>query len=168
MDQSHRRTFGPFELDLSTGELRHDGRIVPLQPQPARVLTTLVGRAGALVSRDHLREAVWGSSTHVDFDRGLNYCIRHLRAALGDDARRPRFIATVARQGYRFVAPVTSSQPVAPASRTNRPPRLRHRVALAALATMALVTFLVERGGRNQRHHEIAVAVVQAFHDAIF
>src|ERR1700683_2498191 len=98
--------FGLFEFNLSTRELRRNGALVRLQPQPAQVLACLIERAGELVSRDELRLAVWGGETFVDFDRGLNFCIAQVRSALGDDPSSPRYIQTIARRGYQFIAPV--------------------------------------------------------------
>ena len=161
MDDARLCRFGPFELDLTADELRRDGAAVPLQRQPALVLVALVAQAGRLVPRAELRRAVWGDATHVDFDRGLNYCIRHLRAALGDDARHPRFIETVARRGYRFIAPIARPVP----GRSLRPRRV---VAGAALMAAVALTLAVERGGPHERHHEAAVAVARAVHDFIF
>jgi DNA-binding winged helix-turn-helix (wHTH) protein len=106
MDLTGRRRFDDYEIDLGTAELRRNGRPIPLQRQPARVLVRLVASAGTLVPREDLQAAVWGGDVHVDFNRGLNYCIRQLRQAFGDDPKAPRFIETVARQGYRFVAAV--------------------------------------------------------------
>lgn len=77
-----------------------------LQPQPAQVLSCLILHAGQVVSRQDLHRAVWGSETFVDFERGLNFCITQLRSALGDDATNPRYVRTVARRGYQFIAPV--------------------------------------------------------------
>lgn len=111
--------FGLFEFDADAGELRKDGRLVPLEPQPARVLAALVARPGALVSHDDLKQATWGPETFVDFERGLAYCLSQVRGALGDSARNPRFIETVPRRGYRFIAPVQS--PEAPAAATATP-----------------------------------------------
>ena len=99
-------TFGPFELDLGNRELRREGIPVRLQPQPFKVLTLLVRNEGRLVSRDDIRVSVWGPDTFLDFDQSLNYCIRQIRSALGDDAATPRYIETRHRLGYRFVAPV--------------------------------------------------------------
>lgn len=98
--------FGLFELDLTTGELFKNGRPVRLQPQPLQVLLLLVERAGELVTREELQERVWGDGTVVAYDQGLNYCVRQVRAALGDHATAPAFVETVPRRGYRFVAPV--------------------------------------------------------------
>jgi TolB-like protein len=98
--------FGPFHLDLASTELLRDGRPVKLQPQPVRVLALLAGSAGRLVTRDEIYSQVWRGETFVDFEQGLNYCIRQIRAALDDDARTPVYIETLQRRGYRFVAPV--------------------------------------------------------------
>jgi DNA-binding winged helix-turn-helix (wHTH) protein/TolB-like protein len=102
-----RARFGLFEFDPASGVLTREGSPIRLQPQPARVLALLVGRAGELVTRDDLRAAVWGDATFVDFERGLNFCIAHVRNALGDSAESPRFIETIPRRGYRFIAPVS-------------------------------------------------------------
>jgi TolB-like protein/DNA-binding winged helix-turn-helix (wHTH) protein/Tfp pilus assembly protein PilF len=98
--------FGAFELDLRTGELHKGGFRVRLQEQPLRILVLLVERAGELVMREELRQRLWSQDTFVDFDRGLNNAVRRLREALGDSADAPRFIETLARRGYRFIAPV--------------------------------------------------------------
>src|SRR5207249_5892439 len=97
--------FGGFGLDPSTGGLRKDGVVVRLPPQPSKVLAVLAGRPGELVTREELRRHLWGE-TFVDFDRGLNFCINQVRAALGDDADAPRFVETLPRRGYRFIARV--------------------------------------------------------------
>ena len=101
--------FGAFELHASSGELRRQGDLVKLSPQPFKVLEALVRRGGEIVTRDEIREQVWRGDTFVDFDQGLNFCIRQIREALGDNAESPRFIETLPRRGYRFVAPVESS-----------------------------------------------------------
>lgn len=98
--------FGVFELDVASAELRREGLPVKLQPQPVKVLTLLAEKAGNVVTREELQAAVWGDSTFVDFDRGLNFCVLQIRNALGDDADNPRFVQTVPRRGYRFVAHV--------------------------------------------------------------
>ncbi len=101
-----RLAFGPFEADLHTGELWRAGVPVRLQPQPFHVLSVLLRSGGELVTREHLRRALWGEDTFVDFDQGLGFCIRQVRAALDDDARRPRYIETLPRRGFRFLVPV--------------------------------------------------------------
>ena len=103
--------FGIFEFDDRTTVLTRTDRPVPLEPQPARALALLLSRAGDLVSRDELRAHLWGEDTHVDFDRGLAYCIGQLRSALGDSADNPRFIQTHPRRGFSFIAPVASEEP---------------------------------------------------------
>jgi TolB-like protein/DNA-binding winged helix-turn-helix (wHTH) protein/Flp pilus assembly protein TadD len=106
--------FGIFQLDLKAGELHKAGVKVKLQDQPFRVLALLVDRAGQVVTREELRQRVWPSNAYVDFDQGLNNAIKKVREALGDSADSPRFIETVARHGYRFVATV-SAAPARPA-----------------------------------------------------
>lgn len=103
---AERFRFGIFELDLDSLELRRDGALVRLQAQPAQVLGRLVERAGDVVSREELRLAVWPEGTFVDFERGLNFCIAQIRATLNDDATEPRFIRTIPKRGYQFIAPV--------------------------------------------------------------
>src|ERR1700694_1146138 len=98
--------FGVFELDADTGELRKSGRTVRLRPQAAKVLLFLVSRAGQLLTREEIREKIWGNQTFVDFEHGLNLCIREVRAALDDDADTPRYVETLPRRGYRFIASV--------------------------------------------------------------
>src|ERR1700736_4561186 len=92
--------FGAFELDLRSGELRKDGAIVRLTPQPFKVLTLLARRSGEVVSRDEIQHQIWGGDTFVDFDQGLNFCVRQIREALEDDAEAPQYIETLPRRGY--------------------------------------------------------------------
>jgi DNA-binding winged helix-turn-helix (wHTH) protein len=98
--------FGLFEADLSAGELRKRGRKIPVQDQPFRVLTLLLQRPGELVSREDFQRALWPGDTFVEFDEGLNKAIQKLRQALDDSSDNPRFIETLPRKGYRFIAPV--------------------------------------------------------------
>ena len=98
--------FGTFELDVTSGELRKAGVLVSLQDQSLKALVELVERPGDLVTRDRLRQRLWPDGTFVDFDHGLNAVINRLRETLGDSAETPRFIQTVPRRGYRFIAPV--------------------------------------------------------------
>jgi len=111
-------TFGVFEFHGDRGELRKNGRAVALEPQPAKALAVLLARAGEVVSREELRDAVWGSDTHVDFDRGIAYCLSQIRSALGDSGENPRFVQTIPKRGFKFVAPVSASPPPATASST--------------------------------------------------
>jgi Tol biopolymer transport system component/DNA-binding winged helix-turn-helix (wHTH) protein len=101
--------FGPFELDTVERELRRDGKVVKLQQQQVSVLMLLVERAGQIVSREEIHQHIWGSDTFVDFERGINFSINQIRTALGDDANRPRYIETIPRRGYRFLARVESA-----------------------------------------------------------
>ncbi len=109
-DRPARLRFGIFELDVPAGELRRDGRPVRLQPQPFKVLTYLAANPGRVITRDELREHVWGREIFVDFERGLNFCVLQIRTALGDDAQNPRFVQTLPRRGYRFLAPVAAAE----------------------------------------------------------
>jgi DNA-binding winged helix-turn-helix (wHTH) protein/TolB-like protein len=103
--------FGQFAFDADTGALTRNGVPTRLQPQPARVLALLVARAGEIVTRDQLRQEIWGSDTFVDFERGLNFCVAQIRSALGDSADSPRFIETLPKRGYRFIAPTFALPP---------------------------------------------------------
>jgi DNA-binding winged helix-turn-helix (wHTH) protein len=98
--------FDGFDLDLGAPELRRGGRSVPIQLQPLKVLSFLASRPGEIVSRASLRQHLWQEQTFVDFEAGLNFCIRQIRRTLGDDARRPRLVETLRRRGYRFMGNV--------------------------------------------------------------
>jgi cholera toxin transcriptional activator len=98
--------FGVFELDLNAGELRKSGVRLRLQGQPFQVLALLLERAGEVVTREELRQKLWPSDTFVDFDHSVNTAINKLREVLGDSASSPRYVETLARRGYRFIAPV--------------------------------------------------------------
>src|SRR5262245_29735956 len=111
--------FGPFELDLAAGELRRNADPIKLAPQPFKVLELLVRRGGQVVTRAELSAYVWYQDTVVDFEQGLNFCVRQIREALGDDADAPRFIETLPRRGYRFLAAITRPE-AAPAPRPTR------------------------------------------------
>lgn len=118
---THRFRFGPFEVDVDTAELRKSGRVVRLQQKPLEVLIALLEERGKLVSRDLLRRRLWPSDTFVDFDNGLNTAVSKLRDALGDTAEEPRYIETLARRGYRFLALAEElSTPVLSSSRELR------------------------------------------------
>jgi TolB-like protein/DNA-binding winged helix-turn-helix (wHTH) protein/Tfp pilus assembly protein PilF len=105
-----RFRFGAFELDAATGELRKGGVLLKLQPQPSRVLELLVKRAGQLVTREEIQRCLWKGSTFVDFEHGINFSINQIRGALADDAERPRYVETLPRRGYRFIAPVDDGE----------------------------------------------------------
>src|SRR5215472_11920693 len=101
--------FATFEADLRAGDLRRQGKRLKLQDQPFQVLEVLLQRPGEVVTREQLRSQIWQQDTFVDFDNSLNTAINKLREALGDSADNPRFIETLPRRGYRFIAPVTST-----------------------------------------------------------
>jgi eukaryotic-like serine/threonine-protein kinase len=104
--------FGVFEADLRAGELRKHGLRIKLQEQPFKILVLLLQRPGELVTREELRQELWPAHTFVDFDRGLNKAMTKLRTALGDSADSPRYVETLHRRGYRFLAPVTEHHDV--------------------------------------------------------
>ncbi len=111
-----RWRFGVFDFDEQTLELRKAGRLVAVRPQPLRLLSLLVRHPGQLVTRDDVQRALWDADTFVDFEQGVNQAVRELRAALGDDADSPRFIETLPRRGYRFIAAVEVVSPMAGAA----------------------------------------------------
>jgi DNA-binding winged helix-turn-helix (wHTH) protein/TolB-like protein/Tfp pilus assembly protein PilF len=148
--------FGIFELDSAAGELRRNGSPVRLAPQPFQVLRLLVEREGQLVDRDRIRQEVWGD-TAVDFDRSLNVCIAQIRAALNDDAESPRFIQTVPRRGYRFLAQVERQVQVPPA-----PPKTRNRILIAALGIAAIAAAAYRLTPTPERVVRIAVLPFEA------
>lgn len=108
-----RVSFGAFEFDLDNGELRKAGRTVKLQPQPVTVLRLLISKAGKLVRREEIRQLLWGESTFVDYDSGVDYCVNRIRTVLCDRAKLPRYIETLPRRGYRFIAPIRQERPFA-------------------------------------------------------
>ena len=152
--------FGLFEADLSAGELRKRGRKIPLQDQPFRVLTLLLQRPGELVSREDFQRALWPGDTFVEFDEGLNKAIQKLRQALDDSSDNPRFIETLPRKGYRFIAPVNRTAGDASAAKAEPNPVDRNAVrppargskrwwviaAVAAVAILAIGVVLWMRG----------------------
>jgi DNA-binding winged helix-turn-helix (wHTH) protein/Tol biopolymer transport system component len=144
---SQMRRFGIFEVDLRAGELRRNGMRVKLQDQPFQILALLLERPGEVITREEVRNRLWPADTFVDFDHSLNAAVRRLRDALGDSAENPTFVETVARRGYRFLAPVVSGvsveagleqpQLVAEPDRSIRHPRWRWIVA--GITAIALV-----------------------------
>src|SRR5437660_3699644 len=100
------RGFGVFEVDLRAAELRKRGVRIKLQEQPFQILSLLLEHSGEIVTREELRQRLWPAHTFVDFDRSLNKAMTKLRSALGDSAESPRYVETIPRHGYRFLAPV--------------------------------------------------------------
>ena len=167
---SRHVTFGQFDFDLLTGELRKSHRRVRLAEQSEQILKALLERPGDLVTRDELRDRLWPADGFVDFDHGLNSAVRRLRDVLGDSADDPKFVETVPRKGYRFVAPVGStpvqessgtagsSSPIPPHAESQTPPvaaaprrNIRSWVALgatlSAVALYALVALSPDGNG---------------------
>ena len=143
--------FGVFEADLQTGELRKKGVKVPLQDQPFQVFAILLENSGELVMREELRRRVWPEDTFVDFDHALNTAITKIRMALGDEADNPRFVETLPRRGYRFIAPVDKPAFKAPAAagpateatqEVGKPSFFRPRMAIAFLSVVAIAVLV--------------------------
>lgn len=144
--------FDVFEADLQTRELRKSGRRLRVQEQPFSVLLALIARPGAIVTREELRAELWPADTFVDFDHSLNTAVNKLREVLGDSATEPRFIETVARRGYRFVADVqpeqtpavipASTAPVVPEHELPRPHRGLTRILFGLIQVMYLAFYI--------------------------
>ena len=150
MTRSYR--FGVFQFDTAQLELQREGQPVRLQRQPAQVLAMLLDSAGTVVTREALRQAVWGSDTFVDFDRGLNFCIAQIRTALKDDAGTPRYVRTIPKKGYEFICPVqmvetggVAAAPVAahaaPRQRAGRPWRVAAVLAVVAACAIGFAVY---------------------------
>ena len=137
--QEARLRFGVFEVDPGAGELRKKGLRIKLQAQPFKVLLLLLERAGEIVTREELHQHMWPSDTFVDFDRNLNKAVRKIREALGDNADTPRFIETLPRRGYRFLAPVEVSAVTAHSEPTQERSHAQHRWLLAAFGVVAAI-----------------------------
>lgn len=187
--QTPRLQFTDFELDVATGELSSNGVTARLEPQPAALLAFLAANAGRLVTREELARVLWAEGTHVNFEDGVNYAIRRVRLALGDDARTPRFIETIPKRGYRFLAPVTrlghassalpygaasgavTDEVAATASLAGAAPGSRRsavRMGVYCAVVIAAVFGLVAVETEPNRHHELTVSALKAVHDAIF
>jgi len=145
-----RVLFGPFAVDLGSGELRKHGVPIKVQEQPTKILAALLRRPGEVVSREELIKELWDNDTHVDYDRGLNAAINRLRQALSDSAESPRYIETVAKRGYRFIAelsmpadervPTGPEDPHPPAAATAAPPKRSTLALVAGLVVCAAIT----------------------------
>ena len=170
---SRRLRFGDFTYDARSGELAGPGGVVRLQPHVASLLSVLLDRAGSVVSRRELQAILWPETT-VEFDDGLNYCVRQLRIALSDDANAPRYIETLPRRGYRFLLSVAdesgTSAPGADGVRpavTETPRRVwaparmaQVVVAITLVAVLALVALRVWAARRSAQPGSIALAVL--------
>jgi DNA-binding winged helix-turn-helix (wHTH) protein len=141
--QTRKTRFGPYEVDLRSGEIHKHGIRLKLQDQPFQVLAILLEHPGEVVTRDELRQKLWPADTFVDFDTGLNSAIKKLRDVLSDSADEPRYIETLPRRGYRFIAAVENGPPPlsasvelrvvpVPAERRPRQPWYQRRLVVAA------------------------------------
>lgn len=174
MPSPARVRFASFVFDSASGELWRDDAAVPLEHQPTLALGCLIASAGRVVTREELAAAVWGTGTHVKFDDGLNYCIRQVRAALGDDAKAPRFVETLPRRGYRFVAETMPDHGNTEARKHRNllgfpilAIKLQNRASLAAaIAAVIMALAIVE--SRPNNHHEVAVSMAKGLHGLIF
>ena len=135
---SNTLTFGTFEVEVRAGELRKQGKRIKLQDQPFQVLAVLLQRPGDVVTREELRSQIWPQDTFVDFDDSLNTAISKIREALGDSADSPRFIETLPRRGYRFLAPVSGNTPSEPLSRP-----WDRKIVLVATLTVLLAAVII-------------------------
>jgi DNA-binding winged helix-turn-helix (wHTH) protein/tetratricopeptide (TPR) repeat protein len=129
--------FGAFEIDAGNGELRKGGVSLKIHPQPFRVLVLLAEHPGQTVTREEIQRSLWGDNTFVDFERGINFCINQIRVTLGDDAEKPKYIETLPRRGYRFVAPVAGYEDKKP---TLRLATLRFALPLTVIGVVAALT----------------------------
>src|SRR2546430_15198515 len=143
--------FGVFDFDLHAGELRKDGMRIRLEGQPLAILKMLLERPGGLVTREELQKKLWPADTFVDFEHSLNAAVKRLRAALNDSADQPRYVETLARRGYRFIAPLNAAD-----AETGVAPSIvrGQRVWLIAIAVFALA---VAGWGWRQWRHRFAV-----------
>src|ERR1700680_616926 len=130
--------FGVFEVDVRSGELRKQGVRIKVQEQPFHVLTVLLQRPGEAITREELRSQNWPADTFVDFDNSLNTAINKLREALGDSADNPRFIETLPRRGYRFIAPVAGVDGTTKGTAAGVPARPRSRKIIVTVAVVVL------------------------------
>jgi TolB-like protein/DNA-binding winged helix-turn-helix (wHTH) protein len=147
--------FGAFELDLENNELRRGGVLLKLSPQQFQVLRLLAEGAGHLQSREDIQREVWGTDTFVDFDRNLNVCVAQVRAALNDDSDAPRFIQTIPKRGYKFIAPVervaVGEAPGRPSRSVPRPYPLWLAAALAVCLVIGALYAMLHRPIRPAR-----------------
>lgn len=163
-----RFRFGLFEFDAAGLELRREGVLVRLQQQPAQALAFLIERANQVVSRDKLRDAVWGGQTFVDFEGGLNFCISQIRSALQDDSTQPVYIRTVPKIGYQFIAPVQRLSAPEPEKAEIKHPRratVSRRMAalVAAMAVLAAGGLLTYRFRSVQSANRAPILAVLPF-----
>ncbi|HEY7186034.1 MAG TPA: winged helix-turn-helix domain-containing protein [Vicinamibacterales bacterium] len=163
VDRPDRFVFPPFELDIRNYELRRDGVVVKVPPQPFSALALLVRRAGTLVTRDELRAEIWGDDRHVDFDGGLNFCIAQLRELLSDPAAKSSYIVAVPRRGYRFVAEVQAVDGGRDVNRWWSWRLSRAAVAVVAVIAAVAIVFAMRTGMSRAVVDLPSVAAVQRY-----
>ena len=154
--------FGEFELDVTAGELRRNSRRIRLQPQPFKLLVLLAGRAGALVTREEIRSELWPEGTFVDFDQSVNFSVSQIRDVLRDVADRPRYIETVPRRGYRFIAPVEHGGPAARRQVASSAGTTSVHLQKALWTNIAELRLAEERRRRNLRRGAVVAMVLIA------
>jgi DNA-binding winged helix-turn-helix (wHTH) protein len=162
--QSRTLRFGPYEADLSTGELRRDGSKISLQDKPFQILALLLQHSGELVTREELRTRLWPADTFVDFENGLNTAVKKLRHALDDSAEEPRYVETLPKRGYRFLGPITpEGVPGAHDESQGQPtPRERRSTPGPDLATQGAPVRAGPRRSRWRLHAAWLAAVIAA------
>ncbi len=168
--------FGEFELNATAGELRKAGILLKIHPQPFRVLLLLADRSSQIVTREEIQRCLWGDNTFVDFEGGINFCIKQVRDTLADNADEPRYIETIPRCGYRFITPVTLIEPTrhtipfvrplgfstAPIPVAEKPPQTDWRRSVPGLGAAALILVVLGvgwykwRSGSSERSPEPA------------
>ncbi len=177
MSSSRLFRFGVFTFDAASGDLKSAERVARLQPQVAALLLMLIEHAGVVVSRAELQARLWPATT-VEFDEGISFCVRQLRLALSDDARAPRFIETLPKRGYRFLAPVTtetatdetspsttaSAAGAGPGGAATRARPIATILVAGAALVMAVGLVVLARGhwlpGQTREHDPIVLAVL--------
>ena len=166
-----RWRFGEFDFSWAKLELHSAPQTVRLQQQPAKVLAVLLEHAGQVVTREDLRREVWGDSVYVDFDDALNHCVKYLRDMLGDDPTAPRYIETIPKRGYRFIAAVEQKEPAQEATatgsfRASRPRRWATLLAiLVVLAAGAVVVLRLARSAARADHLPIRSIAILPLQD---
>ena len=135
--------FGVFELNLDLEELRKNGTLLKLPPQPFKLLALLASRSGQVVTRDEIQGQLWGNDTFIDFEQGVNKCIKQIRTALSDNPDSPLYLETIPRRGYRFLAPVRTKIVPAP------PPQVREASSGLIANVAGQVRSRVEATGRG-------------------
>jgi DNA-binding winged helix-turn-helix (wHTH) protein len=155
MPMANLLRFGAFELDIEAERLLRNGRHVRLQPQPFRLLCLLAGQAGRVVTREEIRAALWTSDTFVDFEQGVNFAIKQVREALGEDADHPIYIQTIPKRGYKFVAPVE----VVGAQTVQAPPQARTDGTLSKLLWSHIAELRIAEDRRKKRLRAVLIGL---------